>query len=85
MMRIRLHPHAAARLIERGATQSEAIEAVRSGSRSPAKFGRFKFVRNFAFGGKWMGRRYTMKQVHAIAARKATDDWLIVTVIVKYF
>ena len=84
-MRIQLHPHAAARLMERGATRSEAIATVRSGSRSAAKFGRFKFVRRFAFSGKWLGKRYTMKEVHAIAARKATDDWLIITVIVKYF
>jgi hypothetical protein len=31
------------------------------------------------------GQAHCMKQAHAIAARKAMNDWLIVTVIVKYF
>jgi hypothetical protein len=84
-MRVRIHPHAAQRLRERGATAYEATRAVRTGTRSPAKFGRVEFVARFPFGKMWLGRKYATKQVHAIAARQGPDEWLVVTVIVKYF
>ena len=84
-MRVRLHPHAAQRLRERGATATEAKRTVRTGSRSPAKFGRTEFVARFPFGKMWLGKKYATKQVHAIAAPQGPDDWLIVTVIVKFF
>jgi len=84
-MRIRIHPHAAQRLKERGATASEATKTVRTGTRSPAKFGRFEFVSRFPFAKMWLGRKYATKQVHVIAAPQGPDHWLIVTVIVKFF
>ena len=47
-MNVRLHPHAAARLIERGATEEEVVNAVETGEKFSAKFGRTGFRRNFA-------------------------------------
>ena len=46
-MTVRLHPHAQARLAERGATEEEAIAAVEGGESFPVKFGRTGFRRNF--------------------------------------
>ena len=64
---MRLHPHALARLAERGTTEDEVAATVQSGEQFPAKFGRAGFRRNFSFGGEWRGRRYATKQVEAYA------------------
>jgi hypothetical protein len=82
-MNITLHPHALARLAERGATEAEDIDTVRLGERFPAKFGRTGCRRNFAYNGLWKGRRYSTKQVEAFAVPE--NGWLVITVIVKYF
>lgn len=47
-MNIAIHPHAAGRLAERGATEQEVIATVREGESFPGKFGRTGFRRNFA-------------------------------------
>jgi hypothetical protein len=39
---------------------------------------------NFRFNGVWRGRGYAMKQVEAIAIFEE-DDWLVLTVVVRYF
>ena len=83
-MEVRLHPHAADRLGERGAGEEEVVETVLDGEPFPAKLGRTGFRRNFAFGGIWRGRRYAIKQLEVIAVREG-DDWLVLTVITKYF
>jgi len=80
---VRLHPHAAARLAERGATEAEVMATVEQGERFPAKFGRTGFRRNFAFGGTWRGRRYETKQVEAYAVDE--QGWLVITVLVRYY
>ena len=58
-MTVRLHPHALARMAERGAAPEEVEATVTGGERYPARFGRTGFRRNFAFGGDWRGRRAT--------------------------
>lgn len=83
-MRIRLHPHARARLEERGGTMDEMSAAVNGGERFEAKYGRTGFRRNFHFDGYWQGKRYLNKQLEAYAVQEG-GDWLIITVIVKYF
>ncbi len=82
-MGVRLHPHARERLLERGATESEVIDTVELGERFPAKFGRTGFRRNVPFEAPWRGRRYATKQIEAYAVREV--DWLVITVIVKFF
>jgi hypothetical protein len=82
-MTIRLYPHAQERLTERGATEAEVCATVEEGERFPAKLGRTGFRRNFAFDGEWHGCRYATKQVEAYAVEE--DDWLVITVIVRYF
>jgi hypothetical protein len=81
---VRLHPHARERLAGRGATEPEVVATVEGGERFPAKFGRTGFRRNFIFGGKWLGRRYSTKQVEAYAVAEE-DGWLVITVLVKFF
>lgn len=81
---VKLHPHAQERLIERGATEEEIISTVEAGEVFPAKFGRNGFRRNFPFGGVWRNKQYTTKQVEVYAV-KENDDWLVLTVITRYF
>jgi hypothetical protein len=82
--RIGLHPHAVARMDERGARKREVVAAVRGGERFPVKFGRQGFRRNFRFDAIWRGRHYVTKQIEAIAVEE-DGGWLVISVIVKYF
>jgi len=69
---------------ERGATEAEVIATVERGERIPAKHDRTGFRRNFS--GPWERRKRTFdtKQVLAYAAPQG-EDWLVITVIVKFF
>ncbi len=82
-MSVRLHPHARARLEQRGVTEGEVIATVSHGERFPAKFERVGFRRNFAYNAQWRGRFFATKQVEAIAVEE--EGWLVITVIVKFF
>jgi hypothetical protein len=81
---IEIHPHARERTIERGATEDEVVATVTAGERFVAKYGRTGFRRNFQFDGVWRGRRYVTKQVEAYAVEDGTD-WMVITVLVKFF
>ena len=83
-MTIRCHPHALARMEERGTSEEEVIETVKAGERFAAKFGRTGFRRNFAFGETWRGKQFNTKQVEAYAVQEGTD-WLVITVLTRYF
>jgi hypothetical protein len=71
-------------MIERGATEEQIEATIREGERFSAKFGRQGFRRNFQFDSVWRGRRYAMKQIEVLGVWER-DDWLVITVIVKYF
>ena len=81
-MKIQIHPHAAQRIRERGATVARVREAVLLGQQSPAKFGRVVFRRVFDFGQRWNGQHYAKQQIDAFATTM-NGGWLVVTV--KYF
>jgi len=83
MARVRLHPRARQRLVERGATEGEVVATVETGESFPAQFGRTGFRRNFAFDGAWRGRPYATKQVEAYAVDE--HGWLVITVVVRFF
>lgn len=70
--------------MERGATQAEVEEAVRKGSREPAKHEREMCRYNFAFNRKWQGKHYPIKQVAAILKEEA-DETVVITVYTFYF
>jgi hypothetical protein len=71
-------------MAERGATEEEVAAAIYGGESFAAKFGRQGFRRNFNKSGVWRGESYTIKQVEAIAVREG-PDWLVITVIVRYY
>jgi Domain of unknown function (DUF4258) len=81
---VRLHPHARERMQERGATAEEIQATVAQGEQFPARFGRTGFRRNFQFDQEWRGRHYRTKQVEAYAVQQGAD-WLVITVITRYF
>jgi hypothetical protein len=81
---MRLHAHARQRMLERGASEDEVEATIRDGERFAAKFGREGFRRNFRFDGVWREHHYAMKQVEALAVVE-DGDWLVISVIVKYF
>ena len=83
-MNVRLHPHAEARISERGASRDEVVATITDGERFPARFGRSGFRRNFVFDGIWRDRRYATKQLEAYAVEEP-EGWLVITVIVRYF
>ena len=85
MKKVKLHPHAKERLVERGATMAEVVHTVRHGASSQAKFGRTRFVHTFTYNRKWLGRLYSKKQLEAFAATEPDGTWLVVTVIVKFY
>ncbi len=83
-MAVRIHPHARERMDERGASETEVDATVRTGERIPSRFGRTGFRCNFAFDGVWRGKPYATKQVEAYAVPEG-DDWLVITVLTRYF
>jgi hypothetical protein len=83
-MAVRFHPHARERMGERGATEDEVIATVEQGERFQAKFGRTGFRRNFPFDSEWRGKHCGTKQVEAYAVQEG-PDWLVITIITRYF
>jgi hypothetical protein len=69
---------------ERGATEEEIQATVAQGEQFLAKFGRTGFRRNFQFDQEWRGRHSRTKQVEAYAVQEGTD-WLVITIITRYF
>lgn len=83
-MAVHFHPHAQERMRERGATEDEVKSTVEHGEQFPAKFGRTGFRHNFPFDNKWQGKSYKIKQLEVYAVRENTD-WLIISIITRYF
>ena len=83
-MKVKLHPHAQARILERGATEQEVTATIEHGEQFPAKFGRTGFRRNFPHAGQWRGKHYPIKQIEVIAVQE-DDVWMLITVMVKCF
>jgi len=81
---VRIHPHAKERLSERGVFEQEVIATVEEGETFPAKYGRIGFRRNFPFNGIWRGKHFATKQVEAYAVQEG-NDWIVITVIARYF
>ncbi len=83
-MKVRIHPHASERMAERGASEDEINATVEDGEEFPEKCGRTGFRRNFVYEQKWRDQLYRTKQLEVIAAA-GVDEWLVLTVIVRYF
>ena len=81
---VRFHPHARERMAERGAAEDEVAATIEQGERFSAKFGRIGFRRNFSFGKEREAKYYNNKQIEAYAIQEG-HDWLVITVITRYF
>lgn len=84
MKAIRLTAHAAEQCAERGATVTEVEETIRSGTREPAKRGRFLYRANFQYNAEWQGRFYRIKQVATVVVEEATEI-IVITVYTFFF
>jgi len=84
MVKVSFHPHALARMVERGASADEVAATVRDGESFPVKFGRCGFRRNVPFDAIWRSHHYLTKQIEAIAVEE-DGGWLVISVIVKFF
>ena len=71
-------------MLDRGVTEDEVEETIRTGEGLPAKGGRLAFRRNFPYGGDWQGKPYQFKQVMPIVAEEL-DRMTVVTVYAFYF
>ena len=83
-MKITFHHHALERMEERGTTTEKVSLAVRQGESFPVKYERTGFRMNFNFNQKWHNKHYEIKQVEAYAVQES-DNWLVITVITRYF
>jgi len=83
-MKISIHPHAAQRMEERGASLQDVIDTIEEGESFPAKFNRTGFRRNFLFANYFRGKHYYTKQMEVFAV-KEEQNWLVITVITRFF
>ena len=67
---IRLTAHAVEQCVERGASEMEVREAIKSGLREPAKRGRFMFRLNFQYAARWQDKFYAIKQVAPVVVEE---------------
>lgn len=69
---------------ERGASKSEVRDAIQRGEQFAAKFGRTGFRKNFLFEREWNNKFYQIKQIEVFAVQE-NSNWLVITVITRYF
>ncbi len=81
---IRLSGHARRQLSFRGATESEVVQAIRSGNWQTAESGRLECRQDFSFCAVWNGRYYNTKQVRPIFVDEG-EEIGVVTVYAYYF
>ena len=84
MKPIRLTKHAREQCIERGATESEVVHAIRNGLREPAKHNREICRFNFPYAKEWDGQFYAIKQV-APVIQEEPGAIAVITVYTFYF
>ena len=83
-MAIMIHPHAWERMQERGLTEAEVRTTISNGEKFTAKFGRTGFRHNFSFKSYRDGKFFRIKQVEIYGADEERD-FIVITVVVKYF
>ncbi|HLF08399.1 MAG TPA: hypothetical protein VI789_03520 [Dehalococcoidia bacterium] len=71
-------------MAERGTNEEEVSATIERGEQFAAKFGRVGFRRNFSFDSEWRGRYFGTKQVEAYSVSEGAD-WLVITIITRYF
>lgn len=80
---IRLTEHARGYLGERGFTENDVIDAIRSGPWQRAGAGRLEAAEDFAYESEWNGYFYTTKRVRPIFVDEPTE--IVVITVYTYF
>ena len=81
---IRLSQHAQEQARQRGATEEDVRDAIRSAAWGPADAGRLECQKEFVCGRLWQGRSYQTKRVRPIFVDEP-NEIVVVTVYVCYF
>ena len=81
---IEFSPHAKEKMLDRGATAADVVDAIHMGSSEPVRKGRIMFRKNFTFDRQWREKHYAVKQVAPVVAEEP-DRLVVVTVFVYYF
>ena len=80
---IEFSQHAAQRLAERGATEPEAIAAIREGDWTGARGDRYESEAVFGYNSEWHGRYYRYKTVRPVFTEESTR--IVVVTVYVYF
>ena len=80
---IRLSQHARDRLVPRGATEQEVIEAIRTAAWQRAELGRWECRKVFRANRQWHGRRYASKVVRPVFVEELRE--VVVVTVYVYF
>jgi hypothetical protein len=83
MKAIRFSSHARGRMRQRGATEDEVMETIRTAPWTDAERGRQECRKDFPFNREWNGRVYASKQVRPVFIEEA-QEIIVVTVYVYY-
>ncbi len=70
MKPVRLTKHAVQQCVERGASESEVVEAIARGVREQARHGRWMYRHTFEYGATWRGKFYALKQVAPVVVEE---------------
>ena len=65
-MKIRIDPHTNARAGERGTNKSEIEDVIETGIPIPARSGRIRKAKVYAFNQEHLGKRYPQKRVEVV-------------------
>jgi len=82
-MRIRINPHTLERAAERGATEAEIRDVIKSGFSIPARGDREEKAKIYEFKRERLGRYYNQKRIEVIYVHEE-DTITTVTVYVFY-
>ena len=80
---IQFSQHAIQRLAQRGATEGEAIAAIREGDWTTARSDRYESEKVFGYNSQWHGRHYRTKTVQCIFVEES--ERIVVVTVYVYF
>jgi hypothetical protein len=80
---IRLSKHARGRLRQRGFTETEVQDTIRTCPWRPAPGGRWEALKVYSFQNVWNGTHYANKKVRVIFVELATE--ILVVTVYTYF
>lgn len=76
--------HARQRMKDRGASEKDVVEAIRTGEQEPARSGRVMFRLNLEFNHEWDGTYYHIQQLAPVVVEE-DERIVVITVYTFYF